>query len=298
MKVKILLSFAVLSLLLAGCGKDEKIIPTDFPEHTYSVPQGNNDYDTRIVKWFEDCGIIILYDYTDADIYWSVTKWLQAKQLSATSWSTGILTARAAPDWINGQLDLLEKNFLNLYSADALHKYAPLRLFLCGELFSVTTTAGAKTVKPSDIGYKSLIVNYGSEAVQALTQAKKLEFKNSINSNFIKWATDQSLIPLSTEFLAVSDYATAVTNATMYERGLLKNVLSNTNDYETYFNAILSYSYEELTMETAAGNYTMYGILNPIKDTKGLIRKKYDMMIAHFEKYGIDLQAVGNYKPL
>ena len=37
------------------------------------------------------------------------------------------------------------------------------------------------------------------------------------------------------------------------------------------------------------------GILNPVKDVNGLIRKKYEILVNSFkENYGIDLQAIGD----
>ena len=40
---------------------------------------------------------------------------------------------------------------------------------------------------------------------------------------------------------------------------------------------------------------TYVGILNPVKDVNGLIRKKYEILVNSFkENYGIDLQAIGD----
>lgn len=36
------------------------------------------------------------------------------------------------------------------------------------------------------------------------------------------------------------------------------------------------------------------GVLHPKKDRKGLIKKKYDILINEFKRLGVNLQAIGN----
>ena len=68
-------------------------------------------------------------------------------------------------------------------------------------------------------------------------------------------------------------------------------------DWRNYIAAVVQHSYDYLTAEPDKNEEepTMKGILHPNKDTKGLIRRKYDVLISYFEKeYNIDLQAIGN----
>ena len=51
---------------------------------------------------------------------------------------------------------------------------------------------------------------------------------------------------------------------------------------------------EDLIAENTSTN-TYVGILNPVKDVNGLIRKKYEILVNSFkENDGIDLQAIGD----
>ena len=59
----------------------------------------------------------------------------------------------------------------------------------------------------------------------------------------------------------------------------------------TYVTKIICTPYKDLVSETGDCNY-----LNPSKDTKGLIRKKYDMITKYFQTvYEVDLQKIGDY---
>jgi len=58
-------------------------------------------------------------------------------------------------------------------------------------------------------------------------------------------------------------------------------------DWDKIIEAIVSNSYDVLT---SSGN-----ILSPDTDTKGVYKKKYDVVINYFKTtFGVDLQAIGN----
>ena len=80
----------------------------------------------------------------------------------------------------------------------------------------------------------------------------------------------------------------------MYSRGFLSRATKQEDDVNYYIEAIISTSYEDLNSEY--NNVDSYkGVLNPIKDVNGLIRKKYDILVNYFKgEYGIDLQKIGD----
>lgn len=80
----------------------------------------------------------------------------------------------------------------------------------------------------------------------------------------------------------------------MYSRGFVYRGTKLENDAEYYIQAIISTTYEDLTAEVPANDYTFKGILNSTKDVNGLIRYRYDILVNHLKTaYGIDLQATG-----
>lgn len=55
--MRYLLTIILGLFLWTGCNDDdETLVPSTEPEFRYVLPQGNHDYDTKIVNWYEDCG--------------------------------------------------------------------------------------------------------------------------------------------------------------------------------------------------------------------------------------------------
>lgn len=55
-----------------GCSDDdEKLTPSDIAEYELKIPQGNHDYDTKIVDFYNRTGVYVLYKYSDAEIYYN-----------------------------------------------------------------------------------------------------------------------------------------------------------------------------------------------------------------------------------
>ena len=60
---------------------------------------------------------------------------------------------------------------------------------------------------------------------------------------------------------------------------------------------VIDYSSDELNAVPDDGRYNRYdctGVLNPVKDMDGLVKKKYEILLDEFKKMGIDLQGIGN----
>ena len=60
----------ILAIGLFSCDDDNSLIPSETPEFGYSVPQGNHDYDERIVDWNKRCNTFILYKFDLKELYW------------------------------------------------------------------------------------------------------------------------------------------------------------------------------------------------------------------------------------
>ena len=70
--MRYLLTIILGLFLWTGCNDDdETLVPSTEPEFRYVLPQGNHDYDTKIVNWYEDCGFYILYKYEDKDVFYN-----------------------------------------------------------------------------------------------------------------------------------------------------------------------------------------------------------------------------------
>ncbi len=297
MKQKILYILICVSVWMVSCNDEDTLSPTETPENGYIVPQGNHDYDQRIVNWKERCNTFILYQFKVKELYWSVTGWLESVEDDRNPlypYTNGLIAANADENYVGQQLDLLEAAFLNLYPDTTLARCLPLKLLLCGQL-DWRTTAGRSTLYNTYSTFDGLAFNWGNENILTMTQAQKITFKNDVNVTFLKRILANGKIVENAEFYDGVTYATAITNQTMYGRGFLNRSTKVENDVEYYVEAIVSNTYEDLIAEYPATNYTNKGILNPVKDVNGLIRQRYDILIKHMkDTYGIDLQAIGN----
>lgn len=56
-----------------GCGDDdESLTPSDLDEYELIIPQGNHDYDTKIVDFYNSTGVYILYKFSDREVFFNV----------------------------------------------------------------------------------------------------------------------------------------------------------------------------------------------------------------------------------
>lgn len=56
---------------LFGCDDKETIVPSDTLVPEIVLPQGNHDYDTKIVDFYENTGVYILYKFNPKDVYFA-----------------------------------------------------------------------------------------------------------------------------------------------------------------------------------------------------------------------------------
>lgn len=296
--MKYRLIFIVLSLIFGvGCYEEDPLTPTEGLEFRYTVPQGNHDYDARIVDWYEKDGFYILYKFDPKDIYFNVSSWDGSRFDSLSGQpGSGILSMMAEEEYAGRQLQLVEEIFLNFYSDTVLANWLPMKILLCSQL-----EKDQRRVDVS-IGLDNIAVNYGSQEIEGLLadNAKVLTLKNSLHDLFTNRLISQKKLVPPTEFAEISGYGRTAKKEEMYILGFI--VASNysnidlISDFRNYIKAVFSFSYDELTAEPEVDDYTMKGILHPKKDVNGLIRKKYDVLTGYFKNtLHMDLQAIGNY---
>jgi len=292
----IFLSFGILLLLVNACKKTEApLTPTTTPEPGFKLPQGNNDYDQRIMNYYNKWGTYVLYQFTKQDITYQIN-----------SYDTRYVSVQAAPNYINPQLDLLESTFFKYYSDSTLRKYLPVKLFLCSSLtFSNAQVNGYLLPFSNGFlgGFESFVANGGNSTVSTIN---KSVYRGDINFSFLKMMDLQSKIQKSTVFISLTDYVTAFpttpapTQADRYKRGFLgatgTTITAAAADWQSFIQAVVSNPYSYLTdPATTATDVTNKGILSSVKDPNGLIKRKYDAMIKQYKDlYGIDLQRIGD----
>ena len=289
-------------MCFAACNEEEALTPTERPEFGYSVPQGDHDYDDRIVDWNERCNTFILYKFNLKELYWQVTSWSEPQKTPEGDTypqpykNSGIRGAVADENYVGQQLDLLETQFLDFYPDTTLRRCLPLKLLLCSELMWVVTS-GAETPYNVYNGFDYLAFNWGNEAILTMTDEEKNVFKNEVNMAFLERILRNGKIIIPVEFMEGTNYEERPTTSNMYELGFVSTDRDEleVSDYLNYMKAVVSTPYDVLIAEPEDGDTSFKGILHEKKDVNGHILRKYTVMIEAFKNnYGIDLQAIGN----
>ncbi len=295
---------AALIILTASCAKkEEALTPTTVREISFTWPEGNNDYDQRIAKYYDRFGCFLLYRFSDKEAYWSIR-----------SWDTTYKLKPADPLYVYQQLDLLDTTFFRYYADSTLREYLPSRVLLCSSI--TTSSTIPKYVAQQDcyltatnnVGYvyANFPVNWGSSRINNIKGAADSVaiFRGNVNYAFLRLTTLRGKINRPAGFDALSDYTTPFSpsnQAEYYKRGFVGAYPGYspgvTVDWENYLKAIVQNSYAYLTDGTGISvtDGTFKGILSPVKDPNGAIRRKYDYVIGFYKNnYNIDLQRIGN----
>ena len=297
---RLLYILAVTSLSMTGCKKEAKLTPTTKPEDIYgdpTLPQGNHPYDAEILQLYKDYRTLFLYKYKPHDLYYNITDNLSGYYDTATDKTVrgGYFDVPADEAYVGQQLDLLKELWLNYYPDSLLRKGLPQKVFLVDSFYFAYPGPG----KPVDNwpemfnafdGGDYILAGFGGSRIAAITPEDKYAMKGELNAAFLVFTHKQGAIKPIAAFKAQTDYG-SVNPTNYHDEGLLEYDYNGGNtldrDWDAYTRIIVSNSYDVLT---APGN-----ILSPDVDTKGVIRKKYDIMIAYFKTtFGVDLQAIGN----
>lgn len=294
--IMLIFALGVLFMLIA-CDDESALRPSDKPENVYGdymLPQGNHEYDTRIVNYFEKYNTVILYKFNEKEFWWNLTSDVRWKYDSVTNKTKeGYEMVSADTLYVGEQLALIQDKFFTYFPDEFLNQNLPLKTLLVGGLKYVKDLSRYPTEADWSLvnvysGYDYLCVNWANKDVKSMTPAQINQFKSDMCYTFLKRLFDAQIMPYSLEFVGVSNYSQSINQSTKYQYGFLDHMNKTMNaDWLNYIRMCIENPYEKLIAE---GGYLHSGI-----DTRGLIKKKYNIMIEHFKNtYNIDLQAIGN----
>ena len=308
--MKLLKQILILSLITWGfmaCDRESALTPSG-PENVYgdpTLPQGNHDYDNTIMDWFKKYNTLFLYKYVPHDLYYGGNSYLggtydPVKDTTAAGTNaqnyTGYFDVPADEDYVGFQLKLLNDTWLKFYSDEFLLKFLPKKVFLLDSLYWSYSKKGRPDINwcTAWSGSDFIAVTGGGERVIEMTPEEKRVYCDEVNAVFIgviMEKTNSDEIPEA--FASVTDYDYPNLFSEYKEYGLVDPWKRNKkDDWGAFLKIIMQNSYEQLTSAdgTNRNNY-----LHPSFDVNGLIKKKYDVMIAYFKaEYDLDLQKIGD----
>lgn len=292
--MKKILFFAITILSTWTSCSDDKELGTDIPfVGSYQLPQGKSPADDRIVELFNKYGSYFLYEYTQEDFNWTQVSF------SSNNYTAILGNPAYAGDW----LDVIERIWLDFYPTDFLAKNLPYRIFMADSIKRITKSR--TFIYEAYRSTNTMAIAGLNEKVGSLSKSAEKSMKNILQQVFADYLVNSHLVEAPDEFYAVSDYAKAAawaanTDNSPRERGFLPDItdeeqwnyvndfwcqhsnISRTDDLKHYVTNMVSHA------ETEEDSWALYL-------TYPLIKKKHDILQKHFlEKYGIDLQAIGN----
>jgi len=299
-KLLYILIVALSSWLMTACKKEAKLTPTTAPENVHSehdLPQGNHPYDADIQQLFDRYHTLFLYKYVRHDLYYAVTEDLGGTYDSASDKTikAGYFDVPADQAYVGKQLDLLKELWLHYYPDSLLKGGLPQKVYLVDSFYFAYPGPGKPTDNWPEMhdvfsGGDYMLTAWGGARIESITPEEKYSMKGQLNSIFLGFAHTLGTVRPTAAFKVVTDYSALKWNNT-YAVGVIEYNWYGSNgpdfDWDSFVKTIVSNSY---TVLTSPG-----GVLDPSVDVNGLIRKKYDIVIAYFmSNYGVDLQAIGN----
>lgn len=303
-QIKIFIAIVCIYCLALSCKREDTLTPTG-PENVYgdaTLPQGNHEYDARILELFQKYNTLFLYKYVPHDLYYNVTRWIggvydpvndTTYQVNGNMDRNGYFDVPANEQYIGQQLDLLNEVWLQFYPDAYLKQCLPKKVFLLDSLYWSRSKKGRPTVNycPVYEGGDFVAVTWGGERITRITPEEKRLFADTVNTIFLSVAVKRGGADTPPAFSVVSNYQSPDIIQNYRALGIIEpNVRDAQADWFSFLKTIVTTPYSRLIASNGPGN-----VLHPSVDVNGLIRKKYDIAIAFFnEKHHFDLQEIGN----
>ncbi|MBC5621314.1 hypothetical protein [Butyricimonas hominis] len=282
-----------------ACTDNDNDLGPDIPfGESYKLPQGKSPADDRVVALFEKYGSYFLYEYSQKDFNWT--------QVAVSTGNNIFGTILGDPQYLGGMLDLLEEVWLNYYPDDFLEKNLPYRILLADSVKQTYTYERPATYLKLYLTTNTLAIAGLNEDVGSMSLADKKSTKNWIQQAFLDHLLNINAIEAPNEFYQVSDYTKATERDPMNarERGFIPSIDSEEQyGYASEWCYFVDYYTKMLSKDTDFKQYVKNMISHAVTEenswatylTFPLVKKKHDILQAYFlEKYGIDLQAIGN----
>jgi hypothetical protein len=323
--------FTVMSTaVMSSCSYDEDELSPSNDTSSFVLPQGNHDYDATIQKFFDDYGVYLLYNFTDKDAYWTPSGWTNGEVTSDESdGKQGFTVVKADENYVGQQLSLLNEVWFSKVPESARKALLPTVILLCSEVNDITMSWDfssypfKQVCSPSPItshyNYDNIAVSYGSEAVTSLTDEQKQAISRDLMITWVQYMSERKATPTS-EFTSSINYSSSDVTKVYYAAeacavGTLNAgyQTSAAKDWALFLDMMLMYPESYLTEDAGEfsqwqsftnyvnGGYVydydnvFHGILNAKKDTKGILKQRYDLVRNYFiNTYNFDPQSVGN----
>ena len=245
---------------LAGCNDEDELTPSEGEETFYKLPQGNHDYDSKIVDYNTKYGFYILYEFGKKDLFWNNMSWSEFlqddKDFVYVATATGVMRGKQADQNYVGQvLDMCEKYCFEIYPEEYLKNYMPLRFLICSNLGEVVTV-GSKYENGTTIiirdtvklnvyrSFNRLAVNWASTDYDTIKPNDKLYFSKDLNDAFMSILKENNVFEYDNGFMMTGHIYTyaQLQGENLFKRGFLTTTtLVNGNITQSRINDFMAF---------------------------------------------------------
>lgn len=266
------LYFLIVLLVGIACNKEAALTP-DPVQPLYTLPQGNHEYDDTIVAWYKKYNTFVLYKFTQLDYAYNYS---DKKTDSAFN---------ANPAYVASTLQYIREELLDVYPEAFLKTTLPYKILLASYIGAGNTRSATGFSATSSM----LAIGWADSTLSKKTPAERKQMRGWLHRSYMERVvrTDGTIVPDAFKALAPPSYG-QVPPARLLAEGIVEpynNQLNVATDFLAFIQLITSHTKDELEA----------GVLRSQVDEKGLIRKKYDVVVSTFlNRYQVDLQAIGN----
>lgn len=187
-------------LFIVGCNQGEDdIIPSDTLPVKYTLPQGNERYDSVIYDFYQKNDIYVLYEYGQGDPVWDI---------SSIKGSGAYRFVLPRKEYLEEGVNCMFDLWLNLYPSEFLKGRLPHYIYLADTIYTGSRTAQTLTT--------TISMTFGNinESLQNMTTTAKNTYKKNINSAFWTYLIDNGRfdVPeaLELDYASISSYTGAL----------------------------------------------------------------------------------------
>ncbi len=168
--------------IISGCNQDEDTLePSEHLPMKYTLPQGDAEYDDRILDFYKKFDTFILYEYDTIDPFWNVQ--------SVTNALQDYHIVLPKEENVEAGVNIIFDLWLDLYSAEFLQGRLPRYLFLSDSVYYWSTSI----LKPGVVELKtesylttatSMTITGINATLLNMTDSEKNKLKEALNAAY------------------------------------------------------------------------------------------------------------------
>lgn len=281
MRFAILLVFG--AALLWNCNPQENEITPTGIEEKYTLPQGNHDFDEKIVEFYDSTGVYVLYQYDSLDAIWNITGLYP---------NTNYPLRIVLPEEENLALgvQMIFDNWLDLYPKSTLKATLPKKVLLADSVWRKSSSSGEASLADYTYTFDNICIGNINES---LNDVDEKEYRAMLNLAYISYCIDYGKIEVPEAFYEMVDYSQVnANNFTTFGIVEHSNNMGAKEDMLAWIEMLFTedqFMIDDYWFNTS--DDWLFGGMDGPSNGNGLYRKRCGILVDEMKRlYNIDLE--------